>query len=237
MDWLTLIFSFLFNFEPVFCQTFRLFIHLRRLIYMFSKTSHMAPHIYWFFNHTNRVQPWTVKQSSFISWWDHWSSASFESEIGTGFYNLLSGFAILCTPHIPKFHMATFGNAQSNNKTTSISLYFRLSTLGKPGFASALFLAGYTPASQHHVVTRGRRNLFHILTSFVLIGPISMLTNRLCHGPWAVDELHSQFPNQTWPPADWSIGQKNIGINSSKLQSDILLHKRIRIYTCGQCKF
>ena len=26
--------------------------------------------------HVDRVAPWTVKQPSFISWWDHWSSMS-----------------------------------------------------------------------------------------------------------------------------------------------------------------
>ena len=45
--------------------------------------------------HACRVPPWTMKQFSLISWWNHWNSASFDSAIGTGFYKLLSVFAIL----------------------------------------------------------------------------------------------------------------------------------------------
>ena len=39
---------------------------------------------------------WTVKQSTFISWWDHWSSASLDSSV----------------------------NHRNNSKTASVSLYF-----------------------------------------------------------------------------------------------------------------
>ena len=64
-------------------------------------------------------------------------SASPDSAIGTQFYQLLSVFDILYTPHMPKFYMPTFGNRRNNSKTAPISLYFvRLSMLGKPGFES-----------------------------------------------------------------------------------------------------
>ena len=79
-----------------------------------------------------------------ISWWDHRSWASLDSAIGTQFYTLLSVLDILCTPHMPKFYMPTFGNRRNSNKTVPISLYFvRLAMLGKPGFASnsAIFSA------------------------------------------------------------------------------------------------
>ena len=55
-----------------------------------------------------------------ISWWDHRSSASLDSAIGTPFYKLLSVLDILYTPHIPKFYMPTFGNRRNNSKTAPL---------------------------------------------------------------------------------------------------------------------
>ena len=61
--------------------------------------------------HVDRVPPWTMKQSSFISWWDHWTSMSRRlDDFGTGFYKLLSVFANLYTLHMTQFYMPTFGN-------------------------------------------------------------------------------------------------------------------------------
>ena len=172
--------------------------------------------------HADRVPSWTMKQSSFISWWDPWSSASLDSSTGTGCYNLLSVFAILYTPHMPKFYMATCGNHRNNSRTALISLFFkRLSTPGKPGFAAALFLVRLTTASQHHVVTRGIRSLFHILTTnFVHVGPISMLTNRPWHGLWTANEsgrfrsisFTVSKPNVVSGGPEYQA--ENIGINS-----------------------
>ena len=79
--WLTLIFSFIFNLKAVlFYQTLHLlFICIG--LYIFSETIasecstfHRAPHIYRFLY--ARGQGPAVKQSSFISWWDHRSSMS-----------------------------------------------------------------------------------------------------------------------------------------------------------------
>ena len=74
--------------------------------------------------HADRVWPWTVKQSTIISWWDHRSSASLDSAIGTGFYKLLLVFAISYTLCMPKFYMPTLINHRNNSKTAPISLYF-----------------------------------------------------------------------------------------------------------------
>ena len=97
--YLDLQFSFIFNFKPV-------------------------PHSTWprtysdSYVHVDRVAPWMVKKSNFISWWDHRSSASADSETG------LTALAILYTPHMLKFYKLTFGNPRNNSKTTPISPYF-----------------------------------------------------------------------------------------------------------------
>ena len=79
----------------------------------------------------------------------------------------------------------------------------------------------------------------YLHASFMHVGPISMLTNRPCHGPWTVNESwrfhsvsHSQSPSQMWSPEYWA---ENMGIDSLKLQSGILLHKCIHIN--GQYSF
>ena len=53
-----------------------------------------------------------------------WVQSAVDSAIGTGFYKLLSVFAKLYTPHMPKLHVPTIGNCQDNSKTAPISLYF-----------------------------------------------------------------------------------------------------------------
>ena len=50
--------------------------------------------------------------------------SAVDSAIDTGFYKLLSVFAKLYTPHMPKLHVPTIGNCQDNSKTAPISLYF-----------------------------------------------------------------------------------------------------------------
>ena len=47
-------------------------------------------------------------------------------------------------------------------------------------------------------ITHGITNLFHILTSFMHVGPISMLTNRSRHGTWNVNESR-KFRNVSYP--------------------------------------
>ena len=93
-----MIFSFTFNFKSViFYQTLHLlFIYI--ILYIFSERVFHIPHGFAHVLtplHVDRVPPWTVKQSTFISWWAHWSSISIDSAIGTGFYKLLSVFALL----------------------------------------------------------------------------------------------------------------------------------------------
>ena len=65
---------------------------------------------------------------------------------------------------------------QSSNK----SLWDRRSPLpylfGSHSLRSTLFLV--------RLSTHASPSLFHIITSFVPTSPITMLTNRLCHGPW-----------------------------------------------------
>ena len=61
---------------------------------------------------------------TFISWWDHWSSASLASAIGTGFYKLLLVFAMSYTLRLSKFYMPTLINHRNNSKKAPISLYF-----------------------------------------------------------------------------------------------------------------
>ena len=85
--------------------------------------------------HVDRVPPWTMKQSTFISWWDHRSSMSY-SAIGIGFYKLLSVFANSYTPHMTQFYMPTFGNHRNNSKTAPISLYLVRYPLGNPWLRS-----------------------------------------------------------------------------------------------------
>ena len=81
----------------------------------------------------DRVPPWTVKQYSFISWWDHWGSASLDSAIGTWFYKLPLVFALSYRLHTSKCYMPSFVNHRNHNRTAPISLYFaRFSSLGKP---------------------------------------------------------------------------------------------------------
>ena len=87
-------------------------------------TSHMPPHIYWF--------PW-MRRGSRHGPWNSLPlylgetigvSASLDSAIGTGFYKLLSVFAIPYTLRMSKFYMPTLINHQNNSKTVPISLYF-----------------------------------------------------------------------------------------------------------------
>ena len=133
--------------------------------------SHGTAHIL-ILMHADRVRPWTVKRSSSISWWDHRSSASLDSAIGTGIYKLLSVFAMSFTPHMSIFYMPTFGNRRNNNETGPISLYFvRLPMLGYPGFASivAIFGAVNTCVTTPCGHTPDTWYLLHILTSFVYV--------------------------------------------------------------------
>ena len=160
--------------------------------------------------HADKVAPWNVQQSSCISWRDHWSSASLASWIGTGFHKLLSVLPYYTTSHT-KILNASICNriAKTKRQTSPIVLYFVPLNIGVAGFISISTVntcvtpqeARYRTESE---VTRGMLSLFHIITSFVYLGPISILTIRPCHGPWTVNEserfLSSVSPTQTWSP-------------------------------------
>ena len=113
-----------------FLQAFRLsFICI--VVYIFSEaiasecsTSHMAPHIYWFpwMRTGSRHGPWNSLPLYLGETFG--VSASLDSTIGTGFYKLLSVFAILYTLRISKLYMPTLINHRNNSKTAPISLYF-----------------------------------------------------------------------------------------------------------------
>ena len=140
-----------------------------------------VPHPTWLCTHTDmhadRVPPWTMKQFTFISWWDHRSSASLDSAIGTVFCKLLSVFAILYTLRMSKFYMPTLINHRNNSKTAPIRLYFvRPSSWGV--LHQRCFLAWSTPTSI-------RDTRLHTLTSFVHVSPLDMLTTSAVS--WAVN--------------------------------------------------
>ena len=136
-------------------------------------TSHMVPHTFWFFYmRTDRVVPRTVKQSSNISLWDHCNPASpwlgdwqWILQAAVGFHQII----LISHANILYYNV---GNHRNNCKTVFICLYLFVShTLRSP-----LFLA--------RLSTHASPRLFHILISFVRTSPITMLTNRVCHGPW-----------------------------------------------------
>ena len=90
---------------------------------------------------------------------------------------------IICASHIDILY-ANIRQSPKHHKTASISLYF-------------VPIATWDILHQRNF-WRGKRHehklchhgipcsLFHILTSFVHVGPIGRLTNRPCHGPWNV---------------------------------------------------
>ena len=95
-------------------------------------------------------------------------------------------------------------------------------------FTSALFFAVNTYITPHTIVCSTS------LTSFVHVVSISMLTNSRVIGCklWKRLEDSVALYLQMSSTEYWA---ENIGINSSKRQSGIVLHKRIHIY--GQYNF
>ena len=95
---INLVFSFIFNLKPVFLPNIASLIQLCHLVYIWwdycqwvMHIPHGSAHIL-IVMHTERVPPWTVKQSCFISLWDHWGSASLDSATVldfTSFYRFL----------------------------------------------------------------------------------------------------------------------------------------------------
>ena len=134
--------------------------------------------------HAESVPPWTVKQSTFISWWDHWSSTSLDSAMGTRFYKLLSVFALLYTLHMSKLYIPTITETSVKPHPLAFILFgFQYWESPSPAgpisvSISSIFSTVNTYVTQHRLVCSTS------LTSFVHVGSISMLTNRPCHGPW-----------------------------------------------------
>ena len=155
-----------------FC-VFEIFVRRAKRSWLNCSSSHMVPHTFWFlYMHTDRVVPRTVKQSINISLWDHRSPASHRLGDCQWIWQGAVGFRqIILISHADILYY-NVGNHRNNCKTTFICLYLFVShTLRSP-----LFLA--------RLSTHASPRLFHILTSFVRTSPITMLTNRPCHGPW-----------------------------------------------------
>ena len=90
IDWPRSSVLFLISNQLFFFKTLRL-LFTCVVWYIFNEaiisecsTSHLAPHIFLIPMNVDRVPTWAVKQFTFISWWDHWSSVSLVSAIGTG---------------------------------------------------------------------------------------------------------------------------------------------------------
>ena len=171
--WLSLTFHVKFNFFLKSCLFASLLRDVQKRSLLNCSTSHLVLHTFWFlYMHTDRVVPRTVKQSITYLCETIAVLPALDSAIGSGFYKLLSVFRqIILVSHAYILYY-NIGNHQNNCKTAFICLYLFVShTLRSP-----LFLA--------RLSTHASPRLFHIPTSFVRRSPITMLTNRLCHGPW-----------------------------------------------------
>ena len=118
------LFFLLPNFEPL--------IHLRRFVCIYCdhrqgvfNTPHGSTHML-IPMHTDSVAPWTMKQSSCISEWDHWSSVSH----WLGYWHWILQAArlfrhIIHTSHAEILHANIRQiKRQNNSKTAPISQYF-----------------------------------------------------------------------------------------------------------------
>ena len=105
-----------------------------------------------------------------------------DSAIGTGFYKLLSLLAKLYMPQMPLFICQHSAITETTVKQRLLAIIWFDSHWESPGFFGihAIFSGINTRDASLH----GEPSLYHIPTSFVHIGPISLLTNRPCHGPW-----------------------------------------------------
>ena len=102
--------------------------------------------------HVDRVPPWTVKQSSFISWRDHRSSMSRRLGDWRWILQAPIGFRrFIHTSHDAILY--AFGNHRNNSKTAPISLICLTST-EKP-------LAPLAPVNMHVIGTRDTQSVPH----------------------------------------------------------------------------
>ena len=100
---------------------------------------------------------------------------ALKSAIGSGFYKMLSVFVKLYSPHIQIFYITTSAITETTVKQRSFPFICSSLTL-RSGVSEVLFLA--------RLSAHASPSLFHILTSFVHTSPITLFTNRPCHGPW-----------------------------------------------------
>ena len=122
--------------------------------------------------HVERVPQWTVKQSSFISWYDHRSSMSprlgdwhwiLQVPVGFGQFIHLTWRNFICQ------HSAITEIIIKQRPLSFILFDFHCETPGSVG------------SSKH---ARHRDTVYPVCsTFFVHTNPINMLTNRPCHGP------------------------------------------------------
>ena len=107
-----------------FCIAFASLIYLwdvQKQSLLNYSTSHMAPHTFWFlYKHADRVVPWTVKQSSNKSLWEHGSPASLRLGDWQWILQISVGFRqIICTSHTNIIYY-NIGNHWNNCKTAFI---------------------------------------------------------------------------------------------------------------------
>ena len=241
-----LIISFIFNFKPViFYQILRL-LNICVVLYIFSEaigteysTSHMAPHIYWFLcmrtgsrhgpwnslplylGETIGVQPASTRQLTLDFTSCYWFSP----------YHI----CFACRNFICQHWSIT----ETTVKKAPIGLYFvRPSSLLQRYFS---MINWKTPTS-----LRDSR-LFHILTSFVHVGPLyaqhqcRVMGRELWQVNASLEEIGTYLSYPILSYLFRSASSPNVvsgvsGVkNSSKRQSDIVRHKRIHIY--GQNNF
>ena len=104
--------------------------------------------------------PWNSRVVSLV--WPLLVSQSSSRRLAMAFLMLLSAFAKLYIPHMPKFCMPTFGNGRNNTKTACICLYRVLfpTCIGKPG---AIFSAHVNIRQTSSVVILGFRQTVFVL--------------------------------------------------------------------------
>ena len=89
---------------------------------------------------------------------------------------LLSVFAKLNPPHVPKFYNAKIWLLETTVKQRPLAF------LNFEHWGNQIRLHQCYFSAVNTCVAHGIPSLFHILTSFVHIAPIRMLTTRLCRG-------------------------------------------------------
>ena len=141
--------------------------------------------IVWFYIACDHLSFSSLSISFFVAGWLEGVASytvvqpAIDLAIRTAFYKLLKVVAKLYTLRMPKFSIRTFGNLRNNCETVFIWL-FVISSRGITGF----FCIGAIFTKVNAPVKLGIPSLFYIPISFVHMGPISMLNNRPCHGPW-----------------------------------------------------